>query len=65
MRKEFISEMSKQCIPMWVIVKCLKIYKGDEEAVRKRITDIYNVIGDHPEIVIARNEEILRMESEG
>lgn len=48
--------------PYWVIETCLKLYGGDVSRTMARLSEMYSVMGDHPEVVIAREEEKLRKE---
>jgi len=43
--------------PIWLIYEALKYYNNDEDKVVKRLIEIYNAIGDHPNVVIKRNIE--------
>lgn len=43
--------------PIWLINEALKYYNNDEDKVVERLIEIYNVIGDHPNVVIKRNIE--------
>ena len=47
-------------VPVWVLDKCLKIYKGDTEKVKEYLRNEYGAIGDHPEIAIKRTQKKLR-----
>lgn len=41
--------------PIWLINEALKYYNNDEDKVIERLIEIYNAIGDHPNVVIRRN----------
>lgn len=43
--------------PIWLINEALKYYNNDEDKTVKRLIEIYNVIGDHPNVVVKRNIE--------
>jgi hypothetical protein len=43
--------------PIWLINEALKYYNNDEDKAVKRLIEIYNVIGDHPNVVVKRNIE--------
>lgn len=43
--------------PIWLINEALKYYNNDEDKTVERLIEIYNVIGDHPNVVIKRNIE--------
>lgn len=47
-------------VPVWVLDKCLKIFKGDTEKVKEYLRNEYCAIGDHPEIATKRAQEKLR-----
>ena len=48
--------------PVWLINEALKYYNNDEDKVVERLIEIYNVIGDHPNVVIKRNIEKFKKE---
>lgn len=48
--------------PIWLINEALKYYNNDEDKTVKRLIEIYNVIGDHPNVVIKRNIEKFKKE---
>ncbi len=48
--------------PCWSIINVLKLNNYNYEASLKRLKEIYCIIGDHPNIVIKRNEEKLKEE---
>lgn len=48
--------------PMWLIYEALKYYNNDENKAVERLIEIYNVIGDHPNVVIKRNIEKFKKE---
>lgn len=43
--------------PIWLINEALKYYNNDEDKVIERLIEIYNAIGDHPNVVVKRNIE--------
>lgn len=48
--------------PIWLIKEALKYYDEDEDKATERLKEIYNAIGDHPDIVIKRNIEKFKRE---
>lgn len=48
--------------PIWLINEGLKYYNNDEDKVTERLIEIYNAIGDHPNVVIKRNIEKFKKE---
>ena len=48
--------------PIWIIYEALKYYNNDENKAVERLIEIYNVIGDHPNVVIKRNIEKFKKE---
>jgi len=48
--------------PVWLINEALKYYNNDEDKVVERLIEIYNAIGDHPNVVIKRNIEKFKKE---
>lgn len=55
---------SQDNFPIWIIKEALEYYDGDEDKAVKRLIEIYNVIGDHPNVVIKRNIEKFKKEIE-
>ena len=47
----------KYGFPIWLINEDLKYYDNDESKTVERLKEIYNVIGDHPNVVVKRNIE--------
>ena len=43
--------------PIWLINEALKYYNNDEDKAVERLKEIYNAIGDHPDVVVKRNTE--------
>ena len=41
--------------PIWLINEALKYYNNDEDKAVKKLKEIYNAIGDHPDVAIKRN----------
>lgn len=50
--------------PIWLINEALKYYNNDEDKAIERLIEIYNAIGDHPNVVIKRNIEKFKKEIE-
>lgn len=48
--------------PIWLINEALKYYNNDEDKTVERLIEIYNAIGDHPNVVIKRNIEKFKKE---
>lgn len=48
--------------PIWLINEALKYYDNDEDKAVERLIEIYNAIGDHPNVVIKRNIEKFKNE---
>lgn len=48
--------------PIWLINEALKYYNNDEDKTVERMIEIYNAIGDHPNVVIKRNIEKFKKE---
>ena len=48
--------------PIWLINEALKYYNNDEDKAIERLIEIYNAIGDHPNVVIKRNIEKFKKE---
>lgn len=48
--------------PIWLINEALKYYNNDEDKAIERLIEIYNAIGDHPNVVIKRNIEKFKEE---
>lgn len=48
--------------PIWLISEALKYYDNDEDKAVERLIEIYNVIGDHSNVVIKRNIEKFKKE---
>ena len=47
---------------IWLINEALKYYNNDEDKAIERLIEIYNVIGDHPNVVIKRNIDKFKKE---
>ena len=57
-RIELLKKIRNQYgFPIWLINEALKYYDNDEDKAIKRLIEIYNAIGDHPNVVIKRNIE--------
>ena len=57
-RIELLKKIRNQYgFPIWLINEALKYYNNDEDKVIERLIEIYNAIGDHPNVVIKRNIE--------
>ena len=55
---------SQYGFPVWLIKEALKYYNNDEDKAIERLIEIYNAIGDHPNVVIKRNIEKFKKEIE-
>lgn len=53
---------SQYGFPIWLIYEALKYYNNDEDKVIERLIEIYNVIGDHPNVIVKRNIEKFKKE---
>ena len=53
---------SQYGFPIWLIYEALKYYNNDEDKTVERLKEIYNAIGDHPDVVIKRNIEKFKKE---
>lgn len=58
--REMILSLRSYGFPLWAIVGCLKLHNNDFDMVMSDLRNVYNVVGDNPDIVIQRNEEDLR-----
>jgi len=54
-----VKKLRKYGFPMKSIIYALELYNNDYDMTLKRLTEIYDIIGDNPDIVIKRNEEKL------
>ena len=53
-----IKKIRKQYgFPLWLIREALEYYDEDENKAIDKLIEIYNVIGDHPDVVVKRNVE--------
>lgn len=41
--------------PVWLIKQALKYYDGDEDKAINELLEIYNAVGDHPDVVVRKN----------
>lgn len=46
--------------PIWAIAACLELNDYDDVKALEELDSMYSVMGDHPEIVIKREEQKLR-----
>lgn len=53
---------NRYSFPIWLIYEALKYHNNDEDKAVERLIEIYNAIGDHPDIVIKRNIEKFKKE---
>lgn len=62
-RIELLKKIRNQYgFPVWLINEALKYYNNDEDKVIERLIEIYNAIGDHPNVVVKRNIEKFKKE---
>ena len=53
-----IKKIRKQYgFPLWLIKEALEYYDEDEDKAIEKLIEIYNVIGDNPDIAIRKNIE--------
>ena len=58
-----IKEIKNQYgFPIWLIYEALKYYNNDKNKAVERLIEIYNAIGDRPNVVIKRNIEKFKKE---
>lgn len=46
--------------PIWAVKTALKVNGGNTDKALKLLEEIYSVMGDHPDVVIKRNEDRLK-----